>query len=82
MAASDAKDEVHHLLKELNQVATVYADHGHDDARQQLRRITLKLASSLESPVDSHDRTLFEVSDQRGTSSCYRAIVRLLTAVL
>ncbi|KAI9791596.1 MAG: hypothetical protein M1816_003682 [Peltula sp. TS41687] len=60
MTASDKKDEVHRLMKDLEQAATAYADHSDDDARRELRKVALKLASCLETPVDSHDRTLFE----------------------
>lgn len=81
MAASDPKDEVRRLVNDLDQAATVYADHSHDDARRRLRRAALRLASCLETPVESFDRTLFEVNaDREESSSRYRARRRLTTS--
>lgn len=62
MAASGSKDEVQSLMKDLDQAATVYADNSDNNARRNLRDLALKLALRLESVVESHDRTLFEVS--------------------
>ena len=62
MAALDPRDEVRRLTNELDQVAATYATNGDDNARRHLRKLALELAQSLESPVDSHDKTLFEVN--------------------
>ena len=61
MAPADKRDEARQLVDELERAAKAYDGTGRDDARQQLRNAALKLALRLETPVDSHDRTLFEV---------------------
>ena len=55
------RDEARPLVDELERAAKAYDGTGHDDARRRLRNAALKLALRLETPVDSHDRTLFEV---------------------
>lgn len=62
IAASGTKDDIRRLVTDVVQTAFAYSDRSDDDARRQLRRAALKLASSLETPVDSYDRTLFEVN--------------------
>lgn len=54
------RDEARPLVDELERAAKAYDGTGHDDARRRLRNAALKLALRLETPVDSHDRTLFE----------------------
>ena len=75
MASLNAtKDEMQRLVKDLDQAASTY-----ENARRDLRNLALKLALRLESPVESHDRTLFEVSSPKCPSQLKTLDHRCLT---